>query len=102
MENEEMVPNIMEAPLPPTDSDIIQQAIKVILLKNRQEYLLGKVTELDEEPSLLIENCYQIISDEEVVPFPAFTQQRDVFLTSDTVLTILDPSPNLVNLYRSK
>tara|TARA_B100001113_G_scaffold157027_1_gene128384 strand:- start:911 stop:1093 length:183 start_codon:yes stop_codon:yes gene_type:complete len=60
------------------------------------------VTELDEEPSLLIENCYQVISDEEMVPFPAFTQQRDMFLTSDTVLTILDPSQNLIDLYKSK
>tara|TARA_B100000427_G_scaffold157939_1_gene131141 strand:+ start:1104 stop:1286 length:183 start_codon:yes stop_codon:yes gene_type:complete len=60
------------------------------------------VTELDEEPSLLIENCYQVISDEEMVPFPAFTQQRDMFLTSDTVLTILDPSQNLIDLYKTK
>ncbi len=63
---------------------------------------MGRVTELDEEPSLLIENCYQVISDEEMVPFPAFTQQRDMFLTSDTVLTILDPSQNLIDLYKSK
>ncbi len=63
---------------------------------------MGRVTELDEEPSLLIENCYQVISDEEMVPFPAFTQQRDMFLTSDTVLTILDPSQNLIDLYKTK
>ncbi len=60
---------------------------------------MGKVTELDEEPSLLIEGCYEVISDEEIVPFPAFTQQRDMFLTSDVVMSILDPSPNLVELY---
>jgi len=60
---------------------------------------LGKVTELDEEPSLLIEGCYEVLSDKEIVPFPAFTQQRDMFLTSDVVMSILDPSPNLVQLY---
>ena len=63
---------------------------------------MGKVTELDEEPSLLIEGCYEVISEEEINPFPAFTEQRDMFLTSDVVMSILDPSPNLVNLYRSK
>ena len=63
---------------------------------------MGKVTELDEEPSLLIEGCYEVISDEEIVPFPAFTSQRDMFLTSDGVMSILDPSPNLVELYNSK
>lgn len=63
---------------------------------------MGKVTELDEEPSLLIEGCYEVLSDEEIVPFPAFTSQRDMFLTSDVVMSILDPSPNLVKLYNSK
>ena len=84
------------------EEEMIQQQLKVILLKQRQEYLLGKVTELDEEPSLLIEGCYEVISDEEIVPFPAFTSQRDMFLTSDVVMSILDPSPNLVELYNSK
>ena len=74
----------------------------MILLKQRSEYLLGKVTELDEEPSILIEACYEIISDEEIVPFPAFTSQRDVFLTSDCIMSILDPNPNLVELYNKK
>ena len=64
--------------------------------------MLGKVTELDEAPRLLIEGCYEVLSDTEIVPFPAFTQQRDMFLTSDTVLSILDPSPNLVELYNKK
>ena len=60
------------------------------------------MTELDEEPSLLIEGCYEVLSDTEIVPFPAFTQQRDMFLTSDVVMSILDPSPNLVELYDKK
>jgi len=62
---------------------------------------LGKVTELDEEPSLLIEGCFEVLSDKEIVPFPAFTAQRDMFLTSDVVMSILDPSPNLVQLYEA-
>ena len=81
---------------------MLQQQIKIILLKQRPEYLVGAVTELDEEPSILIEKCYEILSDDEIVPFPAFTQQRDMFLTSDVVMSILDPSPNLVELYNSK
>ena len=60
------------------------------------------MTELDEEPSLVIEGCYEVLSDTEIVPFPAFTQQRDMFLTSDVVMSILDPSPNLVELYDKK
>ena len=67
----------------------MQQTLKVILLKQRSEYLL-------------IEGCYEVISEEEIAPFPAFTSQRDVFLTSDTVMSILDPSPKLIELYNSK
>ena len=84
------------------EEEMLQQQLRGILLKNRQEYLLGKVTELDEEPSILIEGCYEIISDEEISPFPSFTSQRDVFLTSDTIMSILEPSPNLVDLYDNK
>ena len=99
---EEMVQTPQEAPLEPMEDQMIQQQIKVILLKQRKEYLIGAVTELDEEPSILIERCYEILSDDEIVPFPAFTQQRDMFLTSDVILSILDPSPNVLELYNSK
>ena len=81
---------------------MMQQQIKVILLKQRPEYLIGAVTELDEEPSILIENCFEVLSEEDLKPFPAFTEQRDMFLTSDTIMSILDPSPSLGQLYKSK
>ena len=84
------------------EEEMLQQQIKVILLKQRPEYLIGAVTELDEEPSILIENCYEVVSEQDLKPFPAFTEQRDMFLTSDTIMSILDPSPNLVQLYKSK
>ena len=80
---------------------MLQQQVKVILLKQRSEYLIGAVTELDEEPSILIENCFEVLSEEDLKPFPAFTEQRDMFLTSDVVMSILDPSPNLVQLYEA-
>lgn len=64
------------------------------------QYLLGQLTELDEEPSLLIENCYLIVSDTELDPFPCYTAQRDLFLPSDSVFTILDPSPVIIDLYK--
>ncbi len=76
-----------------------EQQIKLILLQQRSEYLIGKVTELDEEPSILIENCYEVSDEETVIPFPKFSAQRDVFLTSDVVMTILDPSTKLLETY---
>ena len=84
----------------------MQQQLKVILLKQRSEYLLGKVTELDEEPSLLIENCYSIHRNENGVvglhQFPEFSSQRDMFLTSETVMSILEPSDEVSQIYNAK
>ena len=42
----------------------MESNLKVILLKDRSEYLIGQVTELDEEPSVLVEQCFSISEDE--------------------------------------
>lgn len=117
--------------------------IKLLLLKNQDKYLIGKVSELDEEPSYLVENCYEIVecseygddpeklekrahslegrhlktsarkidegdSDKDwyayeyaiLQQYPKFAAQRDLFLTSDTILSILDPEQGVLDLYR--
>lgn len=116
--------------------------IKLLLLKSRETYLIGTVTELDEEPSILVENCYEIVecgeygADAESLkqkaskiegkyhqtslqlidendgkdwwaleyiilkPYPKYSSQRDLFLTSDAIFTILDPEPGVLDLYR--
>ena len=73
--------------------------VKLILLKDRPEYLIGTVEQLDEEPSLFIGNCYEVTDEETIIAFPEFTQQRDLFLTSEVIFTILDPSPKLLETY---
>ena len=78
-----------------------EQQVTLVLLKDRPEYLIGLVTELDEEPSLLIEKCYEIV-DGEMLPFPKYSAQRDMFLTSDTILSILDPSPEVLKKYKQE
>lgn len=32
--------------------------------------------------------------------YPKFASQRDLFLTSDSIFTILDPEPGVLDLYR--
>ena len=78
-----------------------EQQVKLILLQQRSEYLIGKITELDEEPSFLIENCYEVTDEDTIIPFPKFSSQRDVFLTSENVLSILDPSSKLLETYNA-
>lgn len=101
------------------------------------------MTELDEEPSILIEGCYEIVEcaeygsepqdlerrayslerthlkidarkiDESAAEkdwyvyeyvilrrYPKFAAQRDLFLTSEAIFTILDPEPGVLDLYR--
>ena len=71
-------------------------------MTNRSECLVGRVTELDEEPSVLIEKCFSITSDGKLEEFPPFASQRDLFLTSESILTIVDPSEQIVKEYNSK
>ena len=74
--------------------------LKLIILKHHPTtYLLGKITELDEEPSLLIENCYYVTPEGVLQEYPLHSSQRDIFLTSDDVMTILDPSLVVTKLY---
>lgn len=125
----------------------MEPTVKILLLKNGQlnDYLIGTVTELDEEPSIFIEQCYRIVEcaeygpdpedlvkrayslegnhvkisarkiDEGVddkdwyvyeyailTPYPKFASQRDLFLTSDSVFTILDPDKTILDLYKKQ
>ena len=82
------------------EEELQQQVVKLILLQQRNEYLIGTITELDEEPSLLIEKCYEVTGEEVLTPFPKYSSQRDIFLTSDNVLSILDPSDKLLKAYK--
>ena len=79
----------------------MESNLKVILLKDRSEYLIGQVTELDEEPSVLVEKCFSITPEGKLVPFPAFASQRDLFLTSESILTIVDPSEQIAKEYQA-
>ena len=54
---------------------------------------------MDEEPSLLIEDCYYVTPECELEEYPLHSSQRDLFLTSDDVMTILDPSTVIAEKY---
>ena len=75
--------------------------VKILLLKNGNlnDYLVGKVTELDEEPSIQVEGCYRIVEGQ-LEKYPQSSNQRDLFLTSDSVFTIVDPSTEILGEYQ--
>ena len=91
----------MEEETPTLEMEQEQSVVRLILLRQRSEYLLAKITELDEEPVYLLERCYEVSEEGEVIPFPKHSSQRDIFLTSDVVLTILEPSQTLLDKYNA-
>ena len=76
--------------------------LKLIILTNQRTYLVGKLQELDEEPSILLEDVYAIDNDGHLTAYPLHTDQRYLFLTSEQVFTILDPSTVVVDEYKKK
>jgi len=91
----------MEEETPTLEMEQEQSVVRLILLRQRSEYLLAKITELDEEPVYLLERCYEVSEEGELIPFPKHSSQRDIFLTSDVVLTILEPSQTLLDKYNA-
>lgn len=80
----------------------MESNLKVLLLKNGNlnDYLIGNVTELDEEPSVLVEGCYRIV-DGRLEEYPKYSSQRDLFLTSESIFTIVDPSDQIAEEYKT-
>ena len=76
--------------------------LKILLMTNRSEHLIGQVSELDEEPSILVEKCFSISPEGVLSPFPPFASQRDLFLTSESVLTIVDASEEITKEYNAQ
>ena len=122
---------------------------KIFLLRGSNDYYIGQVSELEEEPAFFVENVFEIVDgyawgkneedaisrisksdtiyhitvsqeenllfqreDEDVKKtsweieyislrkYPKYTAQRHMFLTTDQIMTILDPEPEVLDLYR--
>jgi hypothetical protein len=63
------------------------------------------ITEIEEIPSELGEpdckiiNPYKIDNLENLTPWPEVTNQREMMIHSDSILTIVDPKPNIIQKY---
>jgi hypothetical protein len=75
--------------------------IKVLILKHHPNtYLIGKLTELDEEPGLLLEESHVIDTEGGVHVYPLHTDQRFIFLTTTDIMTIMDAAPKVLAAYQ--
>ena len=80
-----------EAPKPP---------VKLIVLKNGT-YLISYVQEVVADygmPNCRLITPYQIVKDV-ISPFPKYTDQEEIMMSSDSFLTICDPSSMMEDMY---
>jgi hypothetical protein len=79
----------------------MSKTVKCLLLKVDNVI----VTEIEEVPSELGEpdcriiNPYQINAEGELTPWPEVTDQREMMIHSDSILTIVDPKEEIVTKY---
>ena len=75
--------------------------LKILILKN--DTIL--ITEIDEveselgEPDCKLINPFRIDAEGSLIPWPEVTDQRELMIHSDSILTIVDPKEEIVKKY---
>ena len=77
--------------------------LSLILLKTG-EYIISQVEEMDYEPRVHMEQPYLIGGKTKVTltKWPSHTEDTHILLTSDSLLTMCDPTQDLINKYLIK
>lgn len=77
------------------------KTIKCLLLKV-DNVIITEMMEIDAElgdPNCKLINPYQIDVEENLTPWPEVTNQRELMINSDSILTIVDPKPEIIEKY---
>lgn len=77
------------------------KTIKCLLL-NVDNVIITEVVEIDAElgdADWKLVNPYRIDVNENMTPWPEVTNQREVKILSDHVLTVVDPKPEIIEKY---
>jgi len=79
----------------------MSKIVKCLLLKV-DNVLIAEVQEVSAElgePNCRIINPYRIDGNGCLTPWPEITNQKELMIHSDSILTIVDPLPEIVNKY---
>lgn len=79
----------------------MERVIKCVLLKV-DTVLITEIEEVQSElgePDCKLINPYRFYENEELKPWPSITDQRELMIHSDSILTIADPKPKIVEKY---
>jgi hypothetical protein len=79
----------------------MEKIVKCLLLKV-DNVLIAEIEEVSAElgePNCRIINPYKIDSEGFLTPWPEVTNQRELMIHSDSILTIVNPKPEVVEKY---
>ncbi len=79
----------------------MEKIVKCLLLKV-DNVLVTEIQEIPAEigePDCRIINPYKIDSNGFLTPWPEVTDQREMMIHSDSILTIVDPKPEVIKKY---
>ena len=75
--------------------------IKCLLLKV-DTVLITEIVEVGSElgePDCKLINPYEFLSVDDMIPWPEITNQTEIMIHSDSILTIVDPTPEIIEKY---
>lgn len=81
----------------------MSKQVKCLLLKV-DNVIVTEIVEVGSElgePDCKLINPYEIDTDGGMKPWPEVTNQREMMIHSDSILTIVDPSPEIIEKYLS-
>jgi len=79
----------------------MDKVIKCVLL-DVDNVLITEIVEVISdigEPDCKLINPYQFFGVDEMVPWPKVSSQKEVMISSDKILTIADPIPEVIEKY---
>ena len=79
----------------------MEKLVKCLLLKIDTVVITEMVEVVSElgEPDCKLINPYEFTDDGELVIWPEVTDQREMMIHSDSILTIVDPKPEIIEKY---
>ena len=79
----------------------MDKTIKCLLL-DVDNVIISEVVEVDAElgdPNCKLINPYQFFSEDDMKPWPKVTNQTELMIRSEDILTIADPKPEIIEKY---
>ena len=79
----------------------MEKNVKCLLLKV-DTVLITEIVEVGSElgePDCKLINPYEFLSVDDMIPWPEITNQTEIMIHSDSILTIVDPTPGIIEKY---